>query len=320
MEQLYPLIRAVVIFFLLVILIQILKRRGVFTTDHLPVFGKLITELVLPIAIFSTLSVSHLEPRLLFAGMIYLTVSLVTCGIAFLACRYFQFSNAVTGSIVILAGFGSTATVAYPLIAQTYGPGSEAMTNAMIIGEFGSALPFFTLGVLLVSYFGRKEGTEGSAAQAAFASLRSFIRTPIFISLIAGIAVSLIPPVSALMTSDLLTAFFDYFNNGFEMLVAITIGLMLRPVDLREIAKYLGITLPLSLLFMPLAIFAIATLTGVSALTREILVIEAAVPSGAIAAVIAERYGCDGPLASMIVVVSFLCSLVTLPVLSILLL
>lgn len=318
MDQLYPLIRAVVIFFLLVILIQILKRRGVFTTAHLPVFGKLITELVLPIAIFSTLSVSHLEPRLLFAGMIYLTVSLVTCGIAFLACRYFQFSNAVTGSIVILSGFGSTATIAYPLIAQTYGVGSEAMTNAMIIGEFGSALPFFTLGVLLVSYFGQRE--EGNAASAAFASLKSFVRTPIFISLIAGIAVSLIPPVSALMTSPLVTTFFDYFNNGFEMIVAITIGLMLRPVNIREISRYLAIALPLSLLFMPLAIFTIATFTGVSAMTREILVIEAAVPSGAIAAVIAERYGCDGPLASTIVVVSFLCSLVTLPVLSILLL
>lgn len=318
MDQLYPLIRAVVIFFLLVILIQILKRRGVFTTAHLPVFGKLITELVLPIAIFSTLSVSHLEPRLLFAGMIYLTVSLVTCGIAFLACRYFQFSNAVTGSIVILSGFGSTATIAYPLIAQTYGVGSEAMTNAMIIGEFGSALPFFTLGVLLVSYFGQRE--EGNAASAAFASLKSFVRTPIFISLIAGIAVSLIPPASALMTSPLVTTFFDYFNNGFEMIVAITIGLMLRPVNIREISRYLAIALPLSLLFMPLAIFTIATFTGVSAMTREILVIEAAVPSGAIAAVIAERYGCDGPLASTIVVVSFLCSLVTLPVLSILLL
>lgn len=318
MDQLYPLIRAVVIFFLLVILIQILKRRGVFTTAHLPVFGKLITELVLPIAIFSTLSVSHLEPRLLFAGMIYLTVSLVTCGIAFLACRYFQFSNAVTGSIVILSGFGSTATIAYPLIAQTYGVGSEAMTNAMIIGEFGSALPFFTLGVLLVSYFGQRE--EGNAASAAFASLKSFVRTPIFISLIAGIAVSLIPPASALMTSPLVTTFFDYFNNGFEMIVAITIGLMLRPVNVREISRYLAIALPLSLLFMPLAIFTIATFTGVSAMTREILVIEAAVPSGAIAAVIAERYGCDGPLASTIVVVSFLCSLVTLPVLSILLL
>lgn len=317
MEQLFPLIRAVVIFFLLVLLIQILKQRGVFTPAHLPIFGKLITELVLPIAIFSTLSVSHLEPRLLFAGMIYLTVSLVTCGIAFLACRYFNFSNAVTGSIVILAGFGSTSTIAYPLIAQTYGQGSEALTNAMVIGEFGSALPFFTIGILLVSYFGR---TEGSAAQAAFASLRSFVRTPIFISLVAGVLVSLIAPVSALMTTPLVTGFFDYFNNGFELLVAITVGLMLRPVKIREISRYLAIALPLSLLFMPLAIFTIATLTGVSALAREILVIEAAVPSGAIAAVIAERYGCDGPLASTIVVVSFLCSLVTLPLLSILLL
>lgn len=55
-------------------------------------------------------------------------------------------------------------------------------------------------------------------------------------------------------------------------------------------------------------------------ITREVLVIESAVPSGAIAAVLAERYGCDGTLASTIVIISFLVSLVTLPVLSVVLL
>lgn len=313
MEQLYPLIRAVAIFFLLVIFIQILKRRGVFDTTHLPIFGKLITELVLPIAIFSTVAVSHIEPGLVLAGGIYLAVSLITCGVAYLACRFFGFSRAVTGSLVILAGFGSTSTIAYPLIAQTYGAGSEAMTSALIIGEFGSALPFFTIAVLLASYFGQK---EGSTAHAALQSFRSFVRTPLFFSLVAGLAVSLIPPLSAVMSSGFFTAFFDYFNNGFEMLVAITIGLMLRPVRLKEISQYLGIAVPLSLLFMPLSVYAIATFAHVPAITREILVIEAAVPSGAVAAVFADRYGCDGPLASTIVVVAFLCSLVTLPLIS----
>jgi hypothetical protein len=317
MEQLYPLIRAVAIFFLLVIFIQILKRRGIFTTSHLPIFGRLITELVLPITIFSTMAVSRVEFQFIYAAGIYLAVSLIICGVAYLICRFFHFSHAVTGSLVILAGFGSTSTIAYPLISQTYGAASEAMTRALIIGEFGSAIPFFTIGVLLVAYFGRKTGDNKNAW---FENLKSFLKTPIFLSLIAGLAVSLIPPLSGLMASDFFSAFFAYFNNGFEILVAITVGLMLRPVKINEILLYLVIAVPLALLIMPLSVYGLATLFQVPPMTREILVIEAAVPSGAIAAVMADRYGCDGPLASTIVVVAFLFSLITLPLLSVLLL
>jgi len=317
MEQLYPLIRAVAIFFLLVIFIQILKRRGIFTTSHLPVFGRLITELVLPITIFSTMAVSRVEFQFIYAAGMYLAVSLIICGMAYLICRFFHFSRAVTGSLVILAGFGSTSTIAYPLISQTYGAGSDAMTRALIIGEFGSAIPFFTIGVLLVAYFGQKTGGD---SDVWVENLKSFVKTPIFLSLIAGLAVSLIPPLSALMASGFFSAFFAYFNNGFEMLVAITVGLMLRPVKINEILLYLAITVPLALLIMPLSVYGLATLFTIPALTREILVIEAAVPSGAIAAVMADRYGCDGPLASTIVVVAFLFSLITLPLISALLL
>jgi predicted permease len=317
MENLYPLIRSVAIFFLLVIFIQILKRRGIFDASHLQVFGRLITDLILPITIFSTLAVSKIELQFMNAAGIYLAGSLLISGIAYLICRFFNFSNAVTGSLVILAGFGSTSTIAYPLIIQTYGVASEALTRALIIGEFGSVLPFFTLGVLIVSYFGQKTGNK---TNVFLESLKSFFRTPIFLSLLAGLAVSLIPPLSNLMASDFFSAFFAYFDNGFEMLVAITIGLMLRPVKIKEIILYLAITLPLALIFMPLFVYAMATMGHVPLLTREILVIMAAVPSGAIAGVVAERYGCDGPLASMIVVVAFLFSLITLPLLSVILL
>jgi malate permease and related proteins len=317
MENLYPLIRSVAIFFLLVIFIQILKRRGIFDTSHLQVFGRLITDLILPITIFSTLAVSRIEYQFMYAAGIYLAGSLLISGIAYLICRFFNFSNTVTGSLVILAGFGSTSTIAYPLIIQTYGVASEALTRALIIGEFGSVIPFFTLGVLIVSYFGQKTGNK---TNVFLESLKSFFRTPIFLSLLAGLAVSLIPPLSNLMASDFFSAFFAYFDNGFEMLVAITIGLMLRPVKINDIILYLAITLPLALIFMPLFVYAVATLVHVALMTREVLVIMAAVPSGAIAGVVAERYGCDGPLASMIVVVAFLFSLITLPLLSVILL
>lgn len=317
MEQIYPLVRSVCIFFLLVLLIQIFKRRGIFTTSHLPVFGRLITELILPITIFSTLSVGKIDVDLLNGAGIYLAASLLTCFIAYLICRICKFSDAVSGAIVVLAGFGSTSTIAYPLILQTYGANSEAMTSALIIGEFGSCIPFFTLGILILTYFGRKSKEQNVEIATI---IYSFIRTPVFFSLVAGIIVSQIPFLSGLMTTDFVSEFFSYFNNGFEMLVAITVGLMLRPVKIHDILRYVAIAVPLSVIIMPLMVYGGAVLVGVPAITREILLIEAAVPSGAVAAVMAERHGCDGSLASILVIVSFLVSLITLPTLSFLLL
>jgi len=317
MEQLYSLLRSVSIFFLLVIFIQILKKRDIFNTSHLPVFGKLITELILPITIFSTLAVSRIQFNLLYGAGIYLAASLFTCGLAYLICRTLHFSDGITGSIVILAGFGSTSTIAYPIISQTFGAGSEAMANALIIGEFGSCIPFYTIGILILAYFGSKAGNRDYKAATI---LKSFMSTPVFFALVSGLIISQIQPISDLLTTGFFNDFFAYFNNGFEILVAITIGLMLKPVRITEILPYLIITLPLSLILMPVLIFSGATLIGIPEITREILLIEASVPSGAIAAVMSERYGCDGTLSSMIVIISFLVSLVTLPALSILLL
>jgi predicted permease len=45
----------------------------------------------------------------------------------------------------------------------------------------------------------------------------------------------------------------------------------------------------------------------------DILILETAMPSGMVAAVLCDRYGCDGELASVLVIATYLFSLVTIP-------
>lgn len=156
--------------------------------------------------------------------------------------------------------------------------------------------------------------------KGVFSVIKAFFYTPIFLSLAFGLLASQITPVSDLFSSDFFSYFFDYFNNAFEMLVAITVGLMLRPIKVRDIILYATITLSLSLILTPLLVYSGSFLINADQITTEILVIMASVPSGAVAAVMSERYGCDGSLASAIVVLSFLSSLVMLPLMTVLLL
>jgi predicted permease len=317
MENLYPLLRSVAIFFLFVILIRILYARGIFSDSHLPVFGKLITEFILPITIFSALAVSTIDYQYLQAAAVFVSATIIVCGIAYLICRALALSRPITGTIIILSGFGSTSTLAYPLISQAYANNANALASMFIISEFGSVIPFFTLGVLILVYFG--SGVTGKD-QDFVSILKSFIKMPIFFSLVFGLLASQIPIVSHVFASDFFTSFFSYFNNGFEVMVAITVGLMLRAIKVRDILLYASIPLFLSLIITPLLVYTGSNFIHASSVTQQILVIMAAVPSGAIAAVMSERYGCDGSLASTIVILSFLIGLITLPALSILLL
>lgn len=316
MEHLYPLLKSVAIFFILVVFIQMLKRKGMFDNSHQPVFNRLVTELALPVTIFSTLAVSEIHPNQILSAGIMLGSVIICCFLAYMIARALHLSYRVMGSMVLLAGFGSTSTLAYPLIKQTFGGNSEAMALGLMIGEFGVCIPFFTLGIVMAAYFG---GREEMKRPDVIPVIKDFFSSPIFIAFVLGLIVSRIPAASAFMQIPFWTNFFGYFNNGLEILVAISIGLMLKPIKIRHILPLLGIIVLLKLLLQPLLVRGGATVAGLPALPVEILVIEAAMPSGAIAAVIADRYGCDGPLASTIVIATYLVSLVTIPIVTLLL-
>jgi predicted permease len=315
MEHLYPLLISVAIFFLLVLFIQVLKWQGVFNDSHQPVFNRLVTDFALPVTIFSTLAVSTISTGQVLAASIMLG-SIIVCGlIAYAGCRLLRLSDGMTGAIIILSSFGSTSTLAYPLIRQTFGMNSEAMALGMIVGEFGACIPFFTLGVLVIAYFGSREMTK---TPEIFPVVKNFFTSPIFFSLVAGLIVSQIPPVSALMGTTFFTHFFGYFNNGYELLVAVSVGLMLRPVHIRHILPILGLIVALKLFLQPVLVVVASGMAGLPPLSTEVLLIEAAMPSGAIAAVVADRYGCDGKLASAMVVATYLISLLTIPIVTVL--
>jgi predicted permease len=317
MDHLYPLLKSVTIFFLLVIFIQLLKRQGIFNDTHQPVFNRLVTELALPVTIFSTLAVSQIHAdQILAAAVMFLAIA-ACCLIAYFACQAMKLSWGMTGSLVMLAGIGSTSTFAYPLIRQTFGSNSEAMALGLIIGEFGACIPFFTLGVPITAWFGSRETMKTSEVWPV---IKTFFVSPIFISFLLGLVVSQIPIVSAALNGELPTTFFGYFANGLEILVAISLGLMLKPVQLRPILPLFFLIVGLKLFLQPVFVLGGASVLGLSSLSAEILVIEAAMPSGAIAAVVAGRYGCDGALASALVIATYIVSLVTIPVVTYLLL
>jgi predicted permease len=308
-----PLIELVGIFFLIILIIQILKLRGVFNDTHQPVFDRLVTELALPVIIFSSLATTTIRAEFLKPSLIIFGAVLACAILAYGACRVFRVSRKTTGTVVMVSAFGSTVTLATPVIHYLYGSAGEAMSIALFTGSVGVALPFFTLGVLIAVWFGRD---EKEPAKSIITTVWEFLFTPIFIAFILGLCFTLLFSTMVIpggsIFADIFIGFFAVLKSAADLLVWIALGLLLRPLRYREILPVISVVVLLKLFLLPVLALSAAYAAGLDVLTQQVLVIEAAMPSGAIASVLASRYGCDGPLAANLVIITYLISLGTL--------
>ena len=309
-----PIYQFVIIALMIVGIIRILKWKGVFTDKDQPVFDKIVTELAVPAVIFSIFATYDFSADTLFPACILFLTLIMALVLAFIICRLCHLPPSVTGTIVMVAGFGSTATMARPVLMDLFSSQTAVIEKGLTIGTIGVAFPFFTIGVLIASHFGAQE--TGRDARIS-STLKEFLGTPIFISFIAGLVAAFlmghfrIPGAEGF--TDIFTHFFTIINLSLNLLIWIAIGLMLRPVKITYFLPLFLLVVCIKLLFEPMTATFFAISTGVSLINQQILLLESSVPSGAIAAVLASRYGCDSSLAGWMVVGTYLVSLITIP-------
>lgn len=310
-----PLYQFVFLSFVIIGIARVMKWRGVFTDNDQSVFDKLVTELAVPAVIFSIFVTSDFSPEtLLPAGILFIALIISLC-IAYGICVLLKLPPKTTGTLVMVAGFGSTATMANPLIIDLITSQSSIVAQGVTIGTLGVALPFFTLGAFISSHFGAKEqGTSDHVLQ----TLREFLMTPIFISFVFGAGVALFLKYNQISGADVFIDFFTHFFSiislSLNLLIWIAIGLMLKPMKIRVYLPFLAIVVLIKMCIEPMITITLGEFSGLSSMPQGLLLLQSAVPSGAIAAVLASRYGCDGSLAGWMVVGTYLVSLVTIPV------
>lgn len=304
----------VIVTFLVIAVVRFLHWRGIFTDDYQPIFDRLVTELALPAIIFLTLTTSTVPRELVVPTTILFAGLITTLCIAWGICRAMHFSPKTTGTLVMVSAFGSTATMAIPVVTQTFSTVTQAYEQAVIIGTFGVVLPFFTIGVFISSYFGTyDEHGHGHVVRV----LKEFLTTPIFIAFFLGCIIYIlfssyqIPGAAVFI--DIFSHFFTIIYNSLWLLVWISIGLLLRPMKARYLLPFLVLTAGIKLIIQPTLVMSYAHASGISSTTSLLVLFEAAMPSGALAAVMASRYGCNGPLAGWLFVGTYVLCLVTLP-------
>ncbi len=220
-----------------------------------------------------------------------------------------RLSRPVLGSVILVSGVGSTSTLGYSLIQNIYGDNPDVMGQLVIMGEFGVVMPLFVFGVAVAKYFGADDGQNHSLGNA----IAGFVRSPIFVALLLGLLLSAIELRQDYWAVELLNSILQVAGNSLTFLVAFTIGLMLRPINVQQIAKLILLVASLKLLLEPAVAAAFAWTLQVPQLQKDLLLVEAAMPSGALATVIAARYGCDAAVASALLIATLVLSLLAIP-------
>lgn len=293
----------------LAVIAMILRARFTIERGEEKVFARLVTDFALPALVFTSLSRDPFSAdQILPAILMFATVATVSL-VAWLMGAAIGLAPPVLGSFVLVSGIGSSSTLGYLLIRSAFGDDQSIMATVVTMGEFGVVVPLFTLGVAFARYYGEEpDSRQGFARSAA-----DLLRAPVILATILGIAVSRLGIDPESSPASVLFNLLSVIGGSMDVLVAFSIGLMLRPIDLRSLLPLIGLVVALKLILEPIIALAIGFVFQLPEIDRQLLLIEAAMPSGAVAAIIAARYGCDGVVASSLVIATYLVSLLLLP-------
>jgi predicted permease len=220
------------------------------------------------------------------------------------------FSRSTTGALMIVSSFGSSALLGYPLIQYTFPHDPGAMTEAILISELAVGLPIFTLCPLVAMHFG--EAT--TATDTPPSSMLQYFRSPIFIAVVLGFAVSRFHvPLQSPFVAPILEAA-KMIDGTLAALACLILGLQIKVGSLKRLLPIVGISAALQMGFQPLLAYGLAVLFHLGVMERQILVLIAAMPSAVLGPIFAVRYNCEGELASTVTFVNILLGALGIPV------
>ena len=189
-----------------------------------------------------------------------------------------------------------------PIIGGIYGAMGTLLTSVLLIPQ---RMVMWSAGL---SLFTRTDGKSVAKKLATH---------PCIVSVLIGFALMLLgnPALPGPLQKALSGA--SSCNTCLSMLVIGSILAGAEHIDFKDRMMW-WYTL-VRLLLIPLAVYAVLSLLPIDPLVRNVMVLASGMPAGSTTAILAARYDGDAPFASCLIFISTLFSLVTLPLLCLLL-
>ena len=293
-------------------------------------FGKGLSNLVLYIAQPALIFLAYIKPFdvNILINSVYVLVFSVIAHALFAAVALMLFKGAVDSKRRMLRFatiFSNAAFMGIPLIGAVLEDQFPGATLYASIYNITFNLFLWSLGVRICTQ-NRDIDNDGIddhvEAKAEGASIVKALLHPVTIAAAIGLVffifpiTNYIPEVVWSLVSDTAT----HLKNLVAPLSMIVIGLRLPDIKFRgmEKDKYMYLFLALRHLLLPLAVVAVLKLAGLTGLNihpavAPVVLILASAPAASSATMFAEKYDCDATYVSRLVTVSTLLSIVTMP-------
>lgn len=295
-------------------------------------FGKGLSNLVLYIAQPALIFLAYVKPfdiNILINSTYVLVLSVITHAI-FAVVAMLLFKGAEDGRRRMLRFatiFSNAAFMGIPLINAVLEDTFPGATLYASIYNITFNLFLWSLGVMICTK-NRDKDKDGiddhDEAKAEGASIMKALLHPVTIAAVIGLVffvcpiIDYIPSVAWDLVSDTAT----HLKNLVAPLSMIVIGLRLPDISFKGMLndKYMYLFLALRHVVLPLAIVGVlrlVMLTGLemSGAVAPVVLILASAPAASSATMFAEKYDCDATYVSRLVTVSTLLSIVTMPLL-----
>lgn len=288
--------------FLLMLVGVYLKKKGIVTAGNQKLLSDLLINVVLPFNIISAFEL-ELTPQLIASALMVLAVSFGAQLLYLLYSKLF-FNRAPKGQQMVMR---------YATICSNAG----FMGNPIVEGVYGTqGLMYASLALIPLRIFMWTSGVSLFTATDKKKAMRMLITHPCMVAVYIGIALLFVPfklPV--------------FLNNTIHSIGGCTsaismfaVGTILADIDFKKvISKWVLFYSFIRLVVIPLSVWGILALLRIDPLLIGVTVILAAMPAGSTTAILADKYDGDAAFASKCIFVSTILSLVTIPLITLVL-
>ncbi len=302
--------------FLLIVLGYALKRARLLHSAHVPVFNGLVMNVTMPALIIKGLmGAPRLSHQSLLLPVAMIGAQMLCLALAWGLGRALQLTDPVRGALMMTGAHGNTGFLGYPMTLALL---PSFFPQAILVDQFGMTIAMYIAAALLGARLGHSSGKKG----AARASVGRFFRSPLFLSVVVGVGLRLLPAPAGLSHWPALRALgaalsqcLTYLGQGTTPVVLLALGVALRPGAARLHVSPLLAACMVKLVACPVAMWAACRALGLHGGLLSVGVLMAAMPTAVMASVLSAENDLAGDYAVSVVFAATVLSAATVPLL-----
>lgn len=208
-------------------------------------------------------------------------------------------SRARIGGLILVCGLGNTSFMGYPMLQALHG--QAGLSLAVVADQLGCFPLLSSAGILVASTYAGRSSDAGLI-------VRRILTFPSFVALVVGIAVGVLGGWPVAIHGVLVP-----LGATLTPLALFSVGMQFQFRLGRGQARALAWGLGWKLLLAPLLCWLLGRTLGVGGLVLTVGVLQAAMAPMISAAILADEYELDPPLANAVLGAGIVLSLLTIP-------